>query len=174
MNRNAITNAWSYLEILFLIFCFQLILKTFITEILHIFWNFSLFIFHNFGQFNFCYIDLDKAEQKAWHLRFNRKPEYPPLKVSVKTHCSKSHQKAPPPITTNKDPRAYIEKFWDSVRSLKILLILVNRSCFFDFYLRGQQYRWMLRKRVLSKLFDLSSRILVSFKKTNGLVFNRG
>jgi hypothetical protein len=33
----------------------------------------------------------------------------------------------------NKDPRAYIGKFWDLVRIRKIVWILVNGSCFFRF-----------------------------------------
>ena len=37
----------------------------------------------------------------------------------------------------NKDPRAYIGKFWDLVRIRKIVWILMNRSYFFRFSLQG-------------------------------------
>ena len=37
----------------------------------------------------------------------------------------------------NKDPRAYIGKFWDSVRIQKIVWILVLSSCFFFIFASG-------------------------------------
>jgi hypothetical protein len=54
----------------------------------------------------------------------------------------------------NKDLRAYIGNFWGLVGIRKIFWILVNGSCFFDFYLRGQQSGWMCRKTMFFRRFD--------------------
>jgi hypothetical protein len=54
----------------------------------------------------------------------------------------------------NKDPKAYVGKFWNLVRFQKIVWILVNRFFFFDFCLRGQQFGWMCQKKVFFRRFD--------------------
>jgi hypothetical protein len=72
---------------------------------------------------------------------------------------------------TNKDPKACIGRFWDLVRIRKIVWILVNRSCFYDFWHRSQQSGWMCQKKVFLQRFDKA--FSVEIPETSCSEFNK-